>query len=137
MLEIVDFHYGRTPCIEGDDKLEVKDRIKESEDEEGILFLQETNQPGIYRYGYQTKKDDPIWNHKAGYIWSSRASVMNANFNTRLAECNYRQRGTQTYTSCAIDVDTLESILDTDKYIIVRSEYKNCEINYRVEERIK
>lgn len=125
------------PCIEGDKQITNSNRIHTREDEDGILFMSSTNVPGIYKYGYETKKDDRIWGHIAGYIWSSRASVINYNFKVKLLECYYRERGTQTYSCAAIDQETLESLIDADKYIIVKYQRNNDpEISYRVEEKI-
>ena len=128
---------GYNVCIEGDEDLKVLERGMEKEVDDGTLFVSITNVDGIYRYGYQVHKADPIWGHAAGYVWASRASVMNYNFGTHLIEAYYRKRGTQTYTSCAIAKFTLESFLDMDKYCIIRDDDgKNPEISYRVKERI-
>lgn len=135
MLTFIGLQRG-VPCIEGDEDLKVLERGMEKEVDDGTLFVSITNIDGIYRYGYQVHKADPIWGHAAGYVWASRASVMNYNFGTHLIEAYYRKRGTQTYTSCAIAKFTLESFLDI-KYCIIRDDDgKNPEISYKVRERI-
>lgn len=80
----------------------------------GRAFVYRTNIPGIYTYGLEQLMDEQ-YGHKAGYIWASRASVMNAFFDTALFEANYKC-GNGCYVSCAIDLIFFESILSEYGY---------------------
>lgn len=56
---------------------------------DGELFCSKTNVPDIYYFGCKQLEDD--YDHKAGYIWSSRAGCINGQF------------GTQLYDDCVIN----------------------------------
>ena len=60
-------------------------QFKITEDRKYKLFYQPTNIEGVYYYGCIQLKDD--YDHKAGYVWSSRASVINKAFNLDLIDC--------------------------------------------------
>jgi hypothetical protein len=53
-------------------------------DDEYFLFVKDTNVSGVYYFGCEQLKDDYM--HKAGYIWSSRAGVINDAFDMALKE---------------------------------------------------
>ena len=103
-------------CIEGPEYL-VSSGIAMSTIREGQeYFIRKTNIEGIYTYGIKSLTPDPVWDKPAGYIWASRASVMNRIFDTCLRECYYRKEGTQTYTCGAIDLVRYEQFLKENGY---------------------
>ena len=107
-----------TVYIIGDEKLKCNARCLTHEDNEGILFVTNTNIEGIFRYGYEQTKEDRVWGHAPGYIWASRASCMNAVFDVALIECCYKEEGSPSYTTCAIDLAHLEPLLEGTEYEI-------------------
>lgn len=108
--------YNRRPYIVGEN-IKLLDRILEFEDKEGTCFVTNTNVEGIYSYGYQQKKADYFGN-PAGYIWSSRASVMNKVFNTTLIDIYYCESYHSSGRCLAIDLHVLEPLLENTEYMI-------------------
>lgn len=80
--------------------------IHSTVDKDYECFVEDTSEPGVFHIGAKQLKDD--WDHKAGYVWSSRCSVMNQLFGTRLVEVNIN--------SCAyaMDVDMLVELIERD-----------------------
>lgn len=103
-------------CVEGDENLRTTEVIMTQRDLESEYFIRNTNIEGIYTYGVKSLKPDPVWDKPAGYIWASRASVMNKIFDTCLHECYYRKEGSLTYTCCAIDLVRYEDFLKQNEY---------------------
>ena len=104
--------------VVGEDDVKLLDRILEQEDKEGTTFVRATNIEGIYDYGYQQKKADYMGN-PTGYIWSSRAGVMNKVFNTKLIEVAYAEDlPFNSFSSYAIDLNILEPLLEETNYMI-------------------
>lgn len=106
-----------TVYIIGDEALKCNERCLTKEDPDGILFITNTNVDGIFCYGYEQKKRD-YFGHGPGYVWASRASVMNANFDVALVEACYKKEGSYSYTTCAIDLARLELLLKDTEYEI-------------------
>lgn len=101
------------------------------DDEE--IFVKDTNIKGIYTYGCKTLTSD-YFGHPPGYIWSSRASVMNKQFNLSLVDVYYKNMGSTSYCICAIDVDYLcELIRETGKTSHVSITYTDEDTKYIVE----
>lgn len=101
---------GDTELISGDDVLS-----KVSGDNR--LFVKKTNIEGIFTYGCEQLVEE-YYGHSMGYIWASRASVMNGAFDIALIKCNYKVEGSPSYRSCAIDVAHLEELLEETEYTI-------------------
>lgn len=111
MLKIRSISNGNV-YLEGDVNVMNNEVIHSKEDNEGTLFVKNTNIEGIFNYGYKTKFADPVWDKPAGYVWSSRASVMNKTFGLKLLDVTYN------YCSVAIDLAHLEALLVDTEYEI-------------------
>lgn len=103
--------------ITGEEKLTTIGRVMEKTESDGTYFIKNTNIEGIFDYGFQQNKEDYFGN-PAGYVWSSRAGVMNKLFDVALVEICYKQEGSYSYRSCAIDLAHLEPILEGTEYEI-------------------
>lgn len=118
--EVVDYRYK---------KIESGEVIHSSSDGKLERFVKDTSEEGVFEYGAIQLTDS--WDHKAGYIWSSRCSVMNQIFGTRLVEVVINSR------SYAMDVDVLKTIAERDlsqKFEVVKYTDKEGEISYRLVE---
>lgn len=114
MLKIDEIRNG-TIWLSGDQPLTVGARTNEKDlDQDGILFIRKTSIDGIYTYGCEQVRTS-YFGHGPGYIWSSRASVMNAAFSTVLYEAAYRQEN-RGYVSCAVDLVRIEGLLNEFGY---------------------
>lgn len=102
--------------ITGEEELKGIERVLEKQESDGKCFVVRTNIEGIYTYGIEQTKED-YWGHKPGYVWSSRASVMNAAFGVTLFEACYR-KGTSCYRSCAVDLVRFEHLLKANGYSV-------------------
>ena len=123
--------------IIGEEDLRCKDMCLTKEDGEGILFVTSTNVEGIFTYGYKLKKED-YFGHGPGYVWSSRASVMNANFDIALYHAYYKKAGSVSYTCCSIDLAHLEPLLEGTQYEIDWTPHvseKGTDIDYKLVKR--
>lgn len=81
-----------------------------------LVFLKEIA-PNVYTYGVKQLTDGV--HHKAGYVWSSRASAVNKVLNTDLIEVCIPCRGYSTLlTTVAIPVACLQKILPEGYKII-------------------
>lgn len=69
------------------------------------LFVQKTNIEGVYTYGSKQLFDSAT--HGAGYIWSSRASVINGQFNMQIEDVVLN--GSYMY---AMDVNLIKTLLE-------------------------
>ena len=67
-----------------DEKVEIKEKIysKLVDNGRSELFCESTNIEGVYHFGCKQLTDS--YDHKAGYIWSSRAGCINGQFGTQL-----------------------------------------------------
>ena len=101
-----------TIYLSGDEPLQILDTILELErpGSAGKLFVKKTNIEGLFIYGLEQTRAE-YFGHRPGYIWSSRASVMNAAFDLTLYEAAYRNDATRTYVTCAVDLVRLEDQL--------------------------
>lgn len=125
-LKITSIVHG-TPWIEVDKELigEVKstDYCFTKSNDETFLFVKESNVKGIYSFGAEQLKDS--YDHSAGYVWSSRASVMNKEFGTTLTEVVLKHAGCGTDGRFSMDVYYLKPLMEDylGKDLYVR-EYK-------------
>lgn len=99
----------------GDVKLEAGDEYLSKEVRDSRLFVRKTNIEGIFKYGAEQTCDEYM-GHGKGYIWSSRASVMNKEFDTALIEAYYKNEGAFSYQCCAIDPVRFEQLLNEAGY---------------------
>lgn len=101
--------------------------------DDGRLFVRGSNLEGFYTYGCEQLTDN--WEHKAGYIWSSRASVMNAAFDLQLIDCVYFKKGSYTPISCAVSARVLQKLLQGTNYRIdwePRISKDKVDVNYDI-----
>ena len=98
--------------ITGEEPLVGKDIVQSHVDNEGELFLKRTNVPGIYFYGFKQAKES--MGHPAGYVWSSRASVLNKTMNLTLLDATYKVD--TSLRGCAIDLKLFEQLLNENGF---------------------
>lgn len=123
------------PAFTGTKKLEfnkeraIEQRLKNNE---GIAFIRLANVEGFATYGIeQTKQEE--WGHGPGYIWASRATVMNKVFDVALVDILYKTENSSTYSSCAIDIEHLAKLLkDTEYYVKTEPRITDEDIYYDV-----
>lgn len=109
MLKIDRIEHGSI-YLSGDKRLVSGERVLEKHiGADGIAFVKATNFEEIFTYGLEQTRGS-YFGHKPGYIWASRASVMNAIFDTTLYEAAYRE-GSSCYCSCAVDLVRIEDLL--------------------------
>lgn len=134
MITIDNIENG-TIWITGDEPMKVLERVQEKQCETGKLFIARTSIDGIYTYGLEQTLGN-YFGHGPGYIWSSRASVINSELGTVLHEAAYRE-GNRSYRSCAVDLIRFEGILKAHGYKIDLSEPEvssdGMDIRYKVE----
>lgn len=127
--------YNNTPYIIGEEDLKTEEIFLEKEVEDGTYFVRKTNIDGIFTYGFKQSKEDYSGN-PAGYVWSSRAGVMNKEFDVALVKVVYKKEGSPSYTSCAIDLVHLEPLLEGTDYIIDLTPHENdTDVVYRIVKR--
>ena len=107
----------RKVYITGEEKLKNNNIILEEEVNDGVLFVQDTNIEGLFNYGYRQTCADYM-GHGPGYIWASRASVMNKTFGMTLMDIYYKKENDISYSSCAIDLYVLEPLLKDTEFEI-------------------
>ena len=78
MLKI-DSIRGNNSYLIGDEKLDPKEECMSLVKGDSRLFVRKTSIEGLYQYGSEQLCEDYM-SHKKGYIWASRASVMNKVF---------------------------------------------------------
>ena len=121
--------------IIGDEKVTFLNRVMEKHIEDGTYFIKNSNIEGIFNYGFQQDKEDYFGN-PAGYIWSSRAGVMNKLFDVALIEICYKAENEISYRSCAIDLAHLETILEGTNYEIDWTPREDkSDVRYRIVKR--
>lgn len=64
------------------DKIVAKDYVGTKSNDKEFLFVKDTNVKGLYTYGLEQLED--TYDHKAGYVWSSRDGVINEAFDMAL-----------------------------------------------------
>ena len=100
--------------ITGDDDINYYEEICSTIIDDERLFVKKTNIDGIYTYGCEQLVDS--WDHKKGYVWSSRPSVMNKVFDTKLIYAYYKAKDSVSYCCCAIDIEHLKELLEGTDY---------------------
>lgn len=125
MLKI-DAIRGNDVYLVGDEKLDSKEECFSIVKGDNRLFVRKTSIEGLYQYGSELLCED-CWGNKKGYIWASRASVMNKVFNLTLTEAYYKSEGSYSYQCCAIDLDRYESLLNEAGYEFVREPIEDTE----------
>lgn len=124
--------YNSTPYIIGEEDLKTGEVVLEKEVEDGTYFVRKTNIEGIFKYGFRQNKEDYMGN-PAGYVWSSRAGVMNKEFDVALVEVCYKKEGSPSYTSCSMDLAHLEPLLEgTDYKIDWASRENDTDVVYKI-----
>lgn len=110
---------------------------KRLDNNEGIAFIRLSNIDGFATYGIeQTKEYD--FGHGPGYIWASRATVMNKVFDVALVDILYKTENSSTYSCCAIDVaHLLELLEDTEYQVITEPRVSGEDIYYEVKRRVE
>lgn len=80
-------------------------------------------------YRYRLTQLRPDWEHEAGYVWSSRASLVNKIFGTKISEIVIYENPCMP-CSCSIDADELSALLPAE-YEVRRND-RHGEISYEV-----
>ena len=109
--------YNNTPYFVGEEDLKTGEVVLEKEVKDGTYFVRKTNIEGIFKYGFRQKEAD-IFGNSAGYVWSSRAGVMNKEFDVALVEVVYSKNNSHCPMSCSMDLAHLEPLLEGTEYMI-------------------
>lgn len=125
MLKI-DAIRGNNIYLVGDEKLEPREDCFSLIKEDSRLFAKKTTIEGLYQYGSEQLCEDYM-GHKKGYIWASRASVMNKVFDLALTEAYYKSEGSYFYQGCAIDLVRYEDLLNEAGYEFIREPIDDTE----------
>lgn len=127
------------PAFIGTQKLEFnKDRAVEQrlDNNDGIAFIRLANIDGFATYGLEQTRDD-YYGHGPGYIWASRATVMNKVFDVALIDALYMQEGGSLYTSCAIDLVHVKEFLEGTEYEVnEQPEVTDSDIYYWIRKKL-
>lgn len=130
MLKLDSISYG-VAYISGTHNLQSGERLMSRTGKDGISFIRETNIEGIYTYGLEQTQDN--WEHKAGYIWSSRASAINKALGTKLVSIYYKKAGGYSYQPCGISMFTLNQLLEGTDYVVYDEPFESAQdIEYKV-----
>ena len=124
MLKI-DAIRGNNIYLIGDEKLDPKECMSLVKGD-SRLFVRKTSIEGLYQYGSEQLCED-FMSHKKGYIWASRASVMNKVFALALTEAYYKSEGSYSYQFCAIDLVRYEDLLNEAGYEFIREPIEDTE----------
>lgn len=125
MLKI-DAIRGNNIYLIGDEKLNPKEECMSLVKGDSRLFVRKTSIEGLYQYGSEQLCEDYM-GHKKGYIWASRASVMNKVFDLALTEAYYKSEGSYSYQFCAIDLVRYEDLLNEAGYEFIREPIEDTE----------
>ena len=90
-----------------------------------VAFLNKYEE-GSYSFGL-IQGDYEYQGHSRGYIWSSRASIMNQIFGVHIIEACVRLPGDRTYFKRAFDIDKLREILP-DNWDFEERHYSDGEV---------
>lgn len=127
--------YNNTPYFVGEEDLERGEIVLEKEVEDGTCFVRKTNIEGIFTYGFKQKNADYLGN-PAGYIWSSRAGVMNKEFDIALVEVFYKKENSHCPRSCSMDLAHVEQLLEGTEYMIdLTPRENNTDVVYKIVKR--
>lgn len=125
MLKI-DAIRGNNIYLIGDEKLESREECFSLIKGDSRLFVRKTSIEGLYQYGSEQLREDYM-GHKKGYIWASRASVMNKVFDLALTEAYYKSESSYSYQCCAIDLVRYEDLLNEAGYEFIREPIEDTE----------
>ena len=125
MLKI-DSIRGNNIYLIGDEKLDPKEECMSLVKGDSRLFVRKTSIEGLYQYGSE-QLCEKYMGHKKGYIWASRASVMNKVFDLALTEAYYKSEGSYSYQCCAIDLVRYEGLLNEAGYEFIREPIEDTE----------
>ena len=94
--------------LKSDEEVKVKEKIYSKIVDEGKseLFCESTNVEGVYKFGCKQLTDR--YDHKAGYVWSSRAGCINSHFGTQLYDDTSVNGGWGLY----LDVNILKPLVE-------------------------
>lgn len=127
--------YNNTPYIVGEEDLKTGEVVLEKEVKDGTYFVKKTNIDGIFTYGFRQNKEDYMGN-PAGYVWSSRAGVMNKEFDVALIEVVYKKENSCCPMSCSMDLAHLEQLLSGTEYAIDKSPREDgADVVYKIVKR--
>ena len=127
-----DFMSYNDPYFVGEDDLTPGEIILETEADNGTYFVRKSNIDGIFTYGFKQNEADYHGN-PVGYIWSSRAGVMNKLFGTTLIEVVYKKQTSCCPKACAMDARCLEKLLEGTEYMVDFTPHETAtDIRYRV-----
>lgn len=124
-MKLININSEGIPYFEGDiNPTKVKDIYSQVVHKHRI-FVAETTVPEVYMYGAVQLTDE--WEHKAGYVWSSRPGFLNELFGECFVDIRYNNC---TYAMKASDLEDYLS----DEYYISRS-FSGGEPNYKVKKK--
>ena len=124
--------YNNTPYIVGEEDLKTEEIVLEKEVEDGTYFVKKTHIDGIFTYGFRQNKEDYMGN-PAGYVWSSRAGVMNKEFDIALVEVVYSKNNSHCPMACSMDLAHLEPLLEGTDYKIDWAPHEDdTDVVYRI-----
>ena len=109
--------YNNTPYIVGEEDPKTERIVLEKEVNDGTYFVRKTNIEGIFKYGFRQNEEDYMGN-SVRYVWSSRAGVMNKEFDIALVEVVYKKENSCCPIFCSIDLVHLEPLLEGTEYMI-------------------
>jgi hypothetical protein len=135
MLKVDSVSHGDIYIV-GDVELTNGDVVLSKDVETETLFVRKTNIEGIFTYGARNNVEDRVWGKPAGYIWSSRASVMNKAFDVALIDVYYKEEGSYSYRCAAIDLAHLEPLLaDTEYEINWEPKFEKEDVIYKLKKK--
>ena len=111
--------------VEGDyhefyEDMEEVGRIGKPEDA-GTLYLERSRKyPAFVHFGYIQSHDS--YEHKAGYVWSSRPGVINNAFGTKLTSVTIYE-SEYLPCSCAVDADYIAKLIPPEYEIVEVDDY--------------
>lgn len=106
-------------------KVIVERKEKQISNDGDIAFVNKF-EDGSYTFGI-IQGDYRADGHSKGYIWSSRASVINSIFNLNIMEVAVKLPEYEEYFSRAFDIDALEKVLPKD-WKIIKKKYSDGEV---------
>lgn len=115
--------------LRSDEEIKVTEKIHSKIVDNGTseLFCESTNVPGVYNFGCKQLNDR--YDHKAGYVWSSRASCINREFDTQLCD-NTSVNGSWIWN---LDINVLKTLVEefTGKEYRIEKFYSSYDEDHR------
>lgn len=117
--EVVKDHNGmwrlrlQVTNLSGEDSHLIKFPQGEEKDADDYTFIYKENRDGFVSYGAIQKKD--TYEHEAGYVWSSRAGLINVIFGKRCLEISLTDSSNRLY-SVNMTVEKVLSCLENMPY---------------------